>query len=755
MNRFDGGRNSPLGVAGQPTVVGVGRFLFVVGFAVLVQLGLLSVAGGPAPDGVRVVGLAQEILAEGLIPAWRRQGSEPVFPTVVAGIHWIRTQILATPPDWALSAQIAGTIGFILSVVFVYLIAQQLLGTPYDFLATVLFSLLPEMARLGADGISDAFSLGLGGGAIYYFLRSFCDTRRPLAHTGGETPRSCTPLNSQTQQNGVEEVGGLSRHFFAIREPSFPASWAALTPSRPGCLFLAGLFAAGAAMSHRAALSLAAFGFLVLGAGLFILWTRRLGRFAQRAWLVVVRLLAQDGTPDKPARMLPSVNAGFSSMQEASLPSPFPLSGPFTALCLWMLGFFGPYGIYWWLLQPGTPAAVVESMIEDAIANSPYPSWPPEHKPVVAGTHVPAPCSFAEAWKEPNLNGGVNQVAAADGCPCSDERCLWNSRAEVYFLRQSFTYRPPSAEADGDVWAKRLALVGQELTDACGYVLALPAAVGAVLLWPRRTRVHILAWGYALLHGFLCTVWAVEHGYIAARHFGPVVALGIGPAAWCLWQVGSAVGGVGRCILLGGVACLLAGDLLGMPPNAVAGCYREAARFLREQMPQEGWVADSLGYTGLWSGRYTIAVDDLWLYLDAGRVGYLVVGQEELADQSWRGELLRTLVDAAGKEIAKFSTDQYGRCPQGMWARVFSAFVINRKHFSRKIPPRSVVVFRWEHSRWQQNKGQALAHLRQRAAQRGILDQIDPPPSLAGGLPAFGVQASGRMASPAASSLRR
>ncbi len=703
----------------------------LAGWAFFVQMCLLSIAGGPAPDGVRFIARAEQVFSEGVIAAWRRQGSEPVFPTIVAVVHWVRSQLSLGQADWAVSVQIAAAAGVVLAVLFVYFLSLELVGPTFATTSALLFSLLPEMARLGADGIADAWSIALASGAIYLFLRSWggifaertpFDTKNKDSLRGWVRAR--TGISSSGGDDAAAEITSPKPGW--ILKAKF--RWATFLPG--GELFVSGLMAATAAMCHRATLTFAAFGILALGGCLLVAFVKIVTHLRVKI-VTHLRVIARTQVGKKSGDWYAPCNSVIFAGSQEPNGSPFGISvvgggerigfaalrWPFFALALFTGGFFTAYAIYWSLLQPANAEELIASMVEDGIAKAPYPTCPPEHERASAGTHEPAPYPSSGLPLEDSLKPeGKDGVATLDG----------ELDKELYFLRESFILREFSANDLRPQWLGRLKLVGQELADAFGYLLGVPALFGAIALWPRRGAKDLLAWGYAIFHTGVCLWWTLQHGYISARHFGPVVVLGAAPAAWCLRQVGSGLGAWGGPAVVAAMGCLLFGDALSNPPNVTAVADRQAAIWLRDHTPS-AWVADCLGYTGLWSGRYTIAVDDLWLYLHSGKIAAIVLSREELLTNSWRGELLRTLLATAGEEVASFSTEECEQIHGGRILGVVSAWLFCREHFFRKPPVREVVIFRWDNSRWQRGKKEAIAQLRQKVAQHNGLVLLAPP----------------------------
>lgn len=139
--------------------------------AAVVQTLVAARAVVPAQDAVRYVSLAQQIDAGRLREVYR-DSDQAIFPTLIAGFHrlrsserWLSTTGFAQP-TWASSAQIAAAVPAVLVVVPVYGLLTMWLGGRVAFLGTLIFCLIPSVARLGADGLGDSLHLLLAFGCL-------------------------------------------------------------------------------------------------------------------------------------------------------------------------------------------------------------------------------------------------------------------------------------------------------------------------------------------------------------------------------------------------------------------------------------------------------------------------------------------------------------------------------------------------------------------------------------------------------------
>lgn len=132
----------------------------VVGAACLMQAIAILRATVPALDAVRFVNSARSIDELGLLGFLDNQSEPPLFPLAIWGVHAV---IVACAGEfreaWALSVQLAAALPLVLLPIPVYWLGKRLVGPYAAILGTVLFMCLPELVRLGADGISDSMHL--------------------------------------------------------------------------------------------------------------------------------------------------------------------------------------------------------------------------------------------------------------------------------------------------------------------------------------------------------------------------------------------------------------------------------------------------------------------------------------------------------------------------------------------------------------------------------------------------------------------
>ncbi len=145
----------------------IGILSALVAAACVVQAVAIARAAVPALDAVRFVTSARTIDEIGLLGFLRDQTEPPLFSLSVWGVHTILVAALGDFREaWALSVQLAAALPLMLLPIPVFLLGKRFVGPQAALLGTVLVVCLPEMIRLGADGISDSthllwFSLAL------------------------------------------------------------------------------------------------------------------------------------------------------------------------------------------------------------------------------------------------------------------------------------------------------------------------------------------------------------------------------------------------------------------------------------------------------------------------------------------------------------------------------------------------------------------------------------------------------------------
>ncbi len=126
----------------------------------VVQLLLIRRATVPALDAVGFVEIAQRIDAQGFLATIRHEREQPLFPAWVWLVHeGLERTAGPARASWAASVQLAAAIPLVLAVVPVYFLSLGLVGPAPAAAGSLFFCLLPEVSRLGADGLGDGLHL--------------------------------------------------------------------------------------------------------------------------------------------------------------------------------------------------------------------------------------------------------------------------------------------------------------------------------------------------------------------------------------------------------------------------------------------------------------------------------------------------------------------------------------------------------------------------------------------------------------------
>jgi len=113
----------------------------------------------PAQDSVRFMAFARAASAYGWPATMTDRNDSPVFPAIVSLVHGA-IQVFSSPADgWALSVTWAAALPAVLAVFPLYGILRRAFDRRVALVSTALFCVVPTVARLGADGLSDSTQL--------------------------------------------------------------------------------------------------------------------------------------------------------------------------------------------------------------------------------------------------------------------------------------------------------------------------------------------------------------------------------------------------------------------------------------------------------------------------------------------------------------------------------------------------------------------------------------------------------------------
>lgn len=160
----------------------------LVCLGIAVQAWSIGRATVPAQDAVRLVRLAQGIESGGVAAVLRDPAEQPLFPLLVWAVHKLLAFLGQPPSDWALAAQWAAALPLIVAVVPVYWLLNELAGRRAALCGTVLFVCLSELARLGADGLSESTQLLLLAAALWCLAR-YCKADKPQPSPASAGPQ--------------------------------------------------------------------------------------------------------------------------------------------------------------------------------------------------------------------------------------------------------------------------------------------------------------------------------------------------------------------------------------------------------------------------------------------------------------------------------------------------------------------------------------------------------------------------------------
>jgi hypothetical protein len=167
-------------------------WLALLALATVIQVWSLAHAVVPSLDSVRFVAAAQEISREGLWHCWRAQSEQLLFPASISLLHHVASPWLDDSPSaWALCAQWAAAIPLVLLVIPVHLATTRLVSPRGGLIAGLLVCVLSEVARLGADGLSDSTHLFFLAVAWWLLIEAFHVIREPVAPPALVSPSQC------------------------------------------------------------------------------------------------------------------------------------------------------------------------------------------------------------------------------------------------------------------------------------------------------------------------------------------------------------------------------------------------------------------------------------------------------------------------------------------------------------------------------------------------------------------------------------
>ncbi len=161
----------------------------LLGLSCLVQVAVVHRSTTTGLDAVRFVGIAQSIEQQGLLSAVRTHREQPLFPAWVWVVHGgLQRTVGEFPSIWAASTQLAAAVPLVLTIVPLYFLLLRLVGGAAATAGSFFFCLLPEVSRLGADGLSDSTHL------LFFCIAFWAMVEHLERRKKGFSGRACPPL---------------------------------------------------------------------------------------------------------------------------------------------------------------------------------------------------------------------------------------------------------------------------------------------------------------------------------------------------------------------------------------------------------------------------------------------------------------------------------------------------------------------------------------------------------------------------------
>ena len=605
----------------------------------VVQFLLIRAATVPALDAVGFVEIARRIDAQGFLATIRHEREPPLFPAWVWLVHeGLKRAAGPSRASWAASVQLAAAIPLVLAVVPVYFLSLRLVGPAPAAAGSLFFCLLPEVSRLGADGLGDGvhlllFCLAFWAVVVYLTPRSLQRVRGQDSGASGQRPG----LGVQGSGFGVQGSGfGVQGAGTRSHVPSAVPCWVASAGRNPIWLLVAGTLAALAVLVRAEALVLPVA--LVVALLAFQLRARRRrpwwrlatasGCLALGCGLVFGPYLAATGATS-PRTAVARILGQYEPEGQAESPGPASTVGA-TGPSVWRLAddepmSFAPKETTISLRRRGYAAATIELAEESAEAFG----------------YVIGALALLGVWRlRRQLVRPVDRFAQI--------YCLLFASAVLHF-----------AANEGYVSARHLLTLVVIGVGPAGYgAIALGVWIagrkpaGAPDEAPsggKRGQVQSAGTARATYgrRPGLRTNWA--------RAFSP------SRIAWATVLVAAAV-------------CLVEAV---EPLHASRLGHRLAAEWLAREAAAPGLVLDTRGWTGLYSGRVTYRYEDAQAAVSHPRLAYVVLERRELEYASRRSRTIARLLDVAARPVATFPDPQR---------------VLPGQH--------AVVVYRWEADRF-------------------------------------------------------
>lgn len=140
----------------RTTAVGL---LALITLSATIQAWVIAHARVPALDAVNFVAHAQWIERDGVIAALSADPAPPLYPLSILAVRRA-ADACGCELTWGLAAQLAAAIPLVLCIVPVFALARQVTSnTRAAFIAGLLFVVMTQVARMGAEALSDSAHL--------------------------------------------------------------------------------------------------------------------------------------------------------------------------------------------------------------------------------------------------------------------------------------------------------------------------------------------------------------------------------------------------------------------------------------------------------------------------------------------------------------------------------------------------------------------------------------------------------------------
>lgn len=567
----------------------------------LVQVALIRRATVPGLDAVRFVETARQIGRQGLLSTAQKQQEQPLFPAWMWVVHEVLERTSGQlRSSWAASAQLAAAIPLVLAVVPVYFLSLRLVGPRAAAAGSLLFCLLPEVARLGADGLSDSTHL-------LFFCLAFWAV---VVYLGGSQERQVQGQGpgAGTDDLGQDLVAGTSGEPKA--ESGMPTASAIVARHRTRAVARAPLTCPAPPCARRP------------------LWLLVVGVFAGLAILVRAEALLV------PAALLTTLVALQFQRERRQ-----PWSALAAAASYLVLGYVLVLGPYLIAMGDITPRAAVGRILG---RHTPSDQDADSQRPAPAGTATSRNARRLDAHE---------RMSFAHKDPATSLRRRGCVAATVQFVEEladAFGYLIGAFCLLG-LWRLRGSLVRPADRFAQVYLLLFSLAVlsfaskeGYVSARHLMTLVvvGIGCAGYGTLEAARWIAnWrrAESRGSSQAERWRPANAY----RSFLAWGM----------VLLAAAICMVEQR---EPLHVGRLGHRLAAEWLAVEAEAPGLVLDTRGWTGLYSGRTTYRYDEAQTAFTDPRLAYVVLEGRELEYRSGRSRTLRLLLDVAAEPVARF-----------------------------------------------------------------------------------------------------